>query len=469
VILGWMCARGCGLQRRIAPELAVYVARCAVFPVQQISIRIEAVLDRLANILKQRLAAQQSPDSEHPSPDTLVAFVERGLRADQRERVLSHLGLCSVCRQTLALAALEPSEGRPSLSAVPSSTRVRFPAAMRWASAVAALAVAAGVGALFYEHQDKLAVATSTAIVKTQVAERPVSASNQAPQSAEASGTPAAAPKIATSASGPAVAQLNRAGHREHLENKKAKPAGVLGGLVASSRADSGPAPAYVADAVTGTHASAPPAQADRAFQTKPGLSNAASTVEVQSQLEVRPAPQAYAQSNGRPATVELRRTESLSKSAVISGTAPQSQPAVGATMKAVAAPAIGGSVKPHAAYAESLARWTISANGKLQRVSQNGDAATVQPAPGLTVRAVAAQGIEVWAAGSQPDLSATEWQQRPALFHSSDAGETWTKIDGPWQGAIQSLALLDLRSLTLVTSDGRWTTTDAGKSWARK
>jgi len=422
-------------------------------------------LDRLANILKQRLAAQQSSASEHPSPDTLVAFVEHGLRADQQDRVLSHLGLCPECRQALALAALEPAELQPTGSVVPSRARIRFPAAMRWASGMAALAVAVGVGVLFYEHQDKQAVPSSTEIAKSQAPEPSPSVANREPQSLDRP-VRGATPKIASNPSGSGtIAQLNRAGRMERVENKKAKPAGVLGGLVASSRADS--EAASVADSLTGNHAITPQAQPEMAFGVKPGTPSAAPAMQMQSKLE-NPAPQIYAQSRGPSETAELRRSETLSKSAVIGGAARESQSA-GAAMKAVATPAIGGSFKPHAAYAESLARWTISTNGKLQRVSQNGDSSAVEPAPGLTVRAVAAQGIEVWAGGSQPDLSAAQWQQRPALFHSSDAGETWTRIDGPWQGAIQSLALLDLHSLTVVTSDGRWTTADAGKTWARK
>ena len=420
-------------------------------------------MDRLANILKQRLTAQQSTASEHPSPDTLVAFVEHGLRADQQEHVLSHLGLCPECRQALVLAALEPVELEPTLSAVPSRVRTRFPAAMRWASGLAALAVAVGVGALFYQHPDKRTVPSSSEMVKTQAPEPSPSVASRVPQSLDA--PVRQAPKIASNAGASAtIAQLNRAGRSERLESKKAKSAGVPGGLVASSRADS--EPAYMADTVSANHASTPQAQPEMAFGAKPTTPNAVPAPEVQSKLE-NPAPQGYLQANGASEMTELRRSGALNKSAVI-GPARESQSA-GAAMKAVATPALGGSIKPHAAFAESFARWTISTNGKLQRVSQNGGSSLVEPAPALTVRAVAAQGIEVWAGGSEPDLSAAQWQQRPALFHSSDAGETWTRIDGPWQGAIQSLALLNLHSLTVVTGDGRWTTTDAGKTWSRR
>jgi photosystem II stability/assembly factor-like uncharacterized protein len=73
-----------------------------------------------------------------------------------------------------------------------------------------------------------------------------------------------------------------------------------------------------------------------------------------------------------------------------------------------------------------------------------------------------------VWAAGSQPDLSAKQWQQSPVLFHSSDAGESWTKIEGPWKSPIKALSLDAANALTIITPDGIWMTLDAGKSWTK-
>ena len=132
---------------------------------------------------------------------------------------------------------------------------------------------------------------------------------------------------------------------------------------------------------------------------------------------------------------------------------------------------AIGGplTAKAYALDYGGFVRWTISATGQLQRDSQDGTLTVIEPAPGVTVRAVAAEGIEVWAAGVQSDLCAEQWQQRPALFHSSDAGETWITINGPWQTTITRIDLAGLGNLTISTKDGTWMTVDAGKSWTKK
>jgi len=91
-----------------------------------------------------------------------------------------------------------------------------------------------------------------------------------------------------------------------------------------------------------------------------------------------------------------------------------------------------------------------------------------VEPLSGAIIRAVAAEGIEVWAAGLQFAPTPKNVQPRSLLFHSSDAGESWKTIDGPWQGSIERVNLAGLGSLTVVTTDGTWSTGDGGKSWNR-
>jgi hypothetical protein len=136
---------------------------------------------------------------------------------------------------------------------------------------------------------------------------------------------------------------------------------------------------------------------------------------------------------------------------------------------KALSSSAIGGPIRGGVLVVAQIVHWTISATGKLERRLSDGRFSFIEPAPGVPIRTVAAQGIEVWAAGSRPDLTAKHWQQQPMLFHSSDAGETWSKVDGPWQSPVTTLNLSATNILTVVTSDGSWTTADGGKSWMKK
>jgi hypothetical protein len=144
-----------------------------------------------------------------------------------------------------------------------------------------------------------------------------------------------------------------------------------------------------------------------------------------------------------------------------------------GVTPKAIHSAAVAGpSLRAKSAYRfNGIVRWAISQAGKLERHAQDGVATIIEPAAGVTFRALAAAGtgIEVWAGGLQPDLSAKEWRQQPVLFHSSDAGETWTKVNGPWHGAISQLRLADAGSVVVMAEDGTWKTTDAGRNWQKQ
>ena len=132
---------------------------------------------------------------------------------------------------------------------------------------------------------------------------------------------------------------------------------------------------------------------------------------------------------------------------------------------KTVRSAAVGGlaTAKTPAFEGDQFVAWKISGSGQLQRFSANGAVTTVEPAPGLSIRAVTANGIEVWAAGAPANVA------RPVLFHSSDAGETWSRVNGPWESPIRSLSLAGKNDLSVVALDGTWLTTDAGKSWSKR
>src|SRR5207248_1620998 len=68
---------------------------------------------------------------------------------------------------------------------------------------------------------------------------------------------------------------------------------------------------------------------------------------------------------------------------------------------------------------ARSIVRWTIAADGALQRSFDNGQSwQAVALSEGKPFRVVASGGPVVWVGGSNA-----------ALFRSSDAGEHWTRI----------------------------------------
>ncbi|GEM_PF-3274968 len=430
-------------------------------------------MDRLSNITKQQLAAQQVTSEEHPSADTLAAFAEQGLRGSQRQRVVAHLAVCPACRQTVSLAV---SAEEVSSAAVPTRSReLSFSAVLKWASAAAALAVAVGAGVLSYEHQNRPAVsAVASASQNQETALAPAAQPAASQKSVIADNVKAEPETPAAISSRRTISQArvtaNAFPGRPEAQLKKAQSAAVLGGLVGGTPSTTLPQP-NVADsfvASNGTHPAAPivtPADAKAGAFSDVAQAPSAAVAGI-------PAPSASAQPSLARSNVQLQEANSAERS-TLNGAAKASLQQRGETsaeMKAVASSAIGGPLRTGAVHGFTpIAHWTISPNGKLQRQSGDGRFTSIEPAPGVSIRTVAAQGIEVWAAGSQPDLSVKQWQQRPVLFHSSDAGETWMQIAGPWQSPITALTLSGANMLTVVSAEGSWTTNDAGRSWTKK
>lgn len=61
-------------------------------------------MPELSTLLRQRLRASEDRSLQHPDPDTLNAYIEEALPAQERERVLQHISRCSPCREIVALA-----------------------------------------------------------------------------------------------------------------------------------------------------------------------------------------------------------------------------------------------------------------------------------------------------------------------------------------------------------------------------
>jgi hypothetical protein len=153
--------------------------------------------------------------------------------------------------------------------------------------------------------------------------------------------------------------------------------------------------------------------------------------------------------------------------------------------------------VSPGAVPADAGPRWTITSTGQLQRsfdqgvtwqivdVTANSTSFKAADATSLTViagpslsktkaakapkhpafmfRALSAAGAEVWAGGSDG-----------LLYHSSDAGNRWSRVMPASSGAVLSgdivaIEFADPQHGKLSTSTAEvWTTTDTGQTWQK-
>src|SRR5215831_11675403 len=107
-------------------------------------------MPELSNLVRQRLASGERMrvhSGSHPDADTLTAYAEQLLTAQERSQVLAHLSTCADCREVVALSLPELETATPAVAAAPALGQRRFAWKWKWrssfglAASVAALAV----------------------------------------------------------------------------------------------------------------------------------------------------------------------------------------------------------------------------------------------------------------------------------------------------------------------------------------
>ena len=106
--------------------------------------------------------------------------------------------------------------------------------------------------------------------------------------------------------------------------------------------------------------------------------------------------------------------------------------------------------------------KWMVSQSGVLYQSFDNGrrwQSVAVRENAGL--RSVSSVGIDIWTGGAAG-----------ALFHSSDAGHSWTQVIPSYNGLtladdIEQVAFADANHGTVTTTSGKtWVTADGGETW---
>ncbi len=377
----------------------------------------------IPKIVRQRLSAR-AEGGAHPDANLLTAFAEQTLARRERDSILTHLSQCSDCRDVVFLAA--PQMDIETEVVPVRSSWLGWPA-LRW-GAVAACAVVVVAAVSLRQRSDRLTtfketlpqVATkadeSAAPQKTQVATElqkdraPMDYKSRADVAEQDRRVSKPAPKARGDQ---APASLPQAG-----------PA--LAGSLASEKA----APRDL-DAFAKTPApAAPPARAAEQMVATESSVTSADSVEA----SLGKAKQAV-QSN-LPAENKVAKLEA---------------PA--------AAVAMGGA---QAVFKKITPRWTLSADGTLQRSLDAGKTwKTIPVAADATLTAVAAMDSDIWVGGSHG-----------SLYHSTDAGDHWTQVVPTTGGQrltsnVIGIEFPDALHGKITTADQEiWTTSDGGQSW---
>ena len=379
-------------------------------------------MTELSKIVAQRLPT--ATYTVHLDPDVITAFVEKTLGERERDQVLGHLAQCRDCREIVALSLPRHETALPTASVRP--LWLGWPV-LRWGALAACVVV---VGAAVTLHREFRASSRSGLSAERSDSSKMVQETAQTTSGSEISvlqANPAQAPEART---GLAIAgkKVELAKEESPKGSVAAAKTGKPSAFVPLMKAPSPPIPAQTEAAEVGS-APVPVTPSSNAMdEVVPGRSKDAFQLS---------------SSDGSDAA----------------GGAMAGRPAV-----AMAQSALGGK-KALAAPIGLAPRWTLSADGTLQRSFDSGRTWETIPVAGQSnFRALAADGLEIWVGGT-----------KGALYHSSDAGQNWTQVQPAANGEVLTDDIIGVeftdRLHGTVTTSGqqKWITADAGQSWQKQ
>jgi len=473
-------------------------------------------MQNVPKIVRERLKAA-TPPAHHPDANVLTAFTERSLGEDERGTVLDHLARCGDCRDIVALA-LPASDAIATPVRVPASGWLTWPA-LRWGLAAAGVVAIAALGIVQYQRRTENVASKSPApfaMAAKEAKNQPLAALGPAAASKKADNlqTPAS-PAIADSVDArPATANRATRMTAEPSLPTAAPNASVEGSsaLVVGGALPHGPRLANQWQQQNGTQNQAPTPTSPSALAKQqaagdlsanlkvPAVSQTVTVEDQTAQLDAQAQDlNAIHIEEGQSQVAEGQNKQNKDEAAAERQSGEDSLTRVGKAKPAEAAPpAYSGAVVrgttiggPMLTSSTQSPRWTINATGGLQRSFDQGstwqsvnvnanpvsfaDAASIQIAgktsrakarkmPSPMFRAVAATGTDVWAGGSAG-----------ALYHSTDAGDHWTRVvpgssDAILTGDVVSLEFIDMQHGKVSTSTAEvWTTSDDGQTWQRQ
>ena len=371
----------------------------------------------------------------HPDADLLTAFAEQALPIRERNSVLAHLSQCADCREVVLVAAPQV-EGAVQEIPVRSSW-LGWPA-LRW-GALAACAV----------------VVVAAVSLRPKFEPRPAASKEAAPQVTAKLMEPAPEKKIIVA---------------DKLEKDRATMQSAPRDLAKSSaRVSAPPASAESRAKAAPVALPAAPVQTDKlAVSSGMVAATPAESRPAAANLTAMAGPAARVPSTNEPVSVNAETATVAAKTAESSlGKAKQaladesldSKTQRADARRELASPALANSLT---AYKKAIPRWTLSADGTLQRSLDAGKSwKTIPVAADATFTAVAAMASDIWVGGSHG-----------ALYHSVDAGEHWTQVtpaaDGqPLTSNIIGIEFTDSLHGKVTTSNQEiWTTSDGGETW---
>ena len=490
-------------------------------------------MNELPKSVTKRLAKPDGPLLVHPDADLLTAFLEQKTTRSEREQVFAHLSQCSGCREVVAFAAPERIAASTAPVMARGERRwLQWPG-MRWAAVAAGSVIVAAIGIALRPTLSERSVSQPATEVVLQKEKAPAPLADKIGPSETATTTRAtdskkeSAPasqmkrselearneigtlkgmvpgalvsrKIAPSTKPALEKDAQAATPAEETKqsaklNQTVEVTAQAANIAAASPPVSRPTGGRFAG---GTGASTPRADRDqvipnqtldangnqqRKFVIQPQQAPTQGLARVQQPTDAfttsAPAPPSAASSSASTSTdaatsaeVTVNR-ESKDKGGIGGLTLERGRTGRSkAVLPNLGAVGFGGAY--HAAASPALkssageaVSWKISPEGKLLRKGSDEDSwHAIELPTAATLHSLASNNLDVWVGGAP--LSA---ESSGALFHTTDGGEHWQRVNGPWTGDILALQASGAHNSVLVrTAGGEWQSQDAGVNWIR-
>ena len=460
-------------------------------------------MENIPKIVRERLKVA-AVQADHPDADVLAAFAERALPQGERATVLRHLARCGECREIVALA-LPPAESMETPVAVFRSRRFTWPA-LRWGFAVAGMAVIASLAVVQLRHHNQSSWSTM-AYKATQPATS--EARNQTPPPVPVPVPEAGKKKLASAFVDRTTRDTERVPAGENAPRAtdaiNAEHAGAAAGL-GRGVFPHGPRLANQANQLQQQNTNALLGGSVSTPAPPPPMAKQQANAQLVANAPAPAVPQP--QPSSAPANTEVQdldlKTQAISDQPSNYGHGEEKVGRAKEPTDTVIHVEPEKALAPTArvdsnalAYSLPNTRWAITSAGGLQRSLDQGNSwqdvnvkATPAPAAasfelaarsslakakdsakadknenGPTVfRAVAANGMEVWAGGSAGQL-----------YHSIDSGNHWTRVMPSVSGAaltgdVVKLDFADGQHGRVFTSTSEvWITSDDGLTWQKQ
>ena len=431
--------------------------------------------------VRRRLQAQAA--GEHPDADLLTAFAEHTLAESECERVLSHLAACQACREVVSLT-LPEEESAPEVVMPVAQSWFRWPL-LRWTAVAATVIVVwAAVSVLTPRKPADVSVpaASPAAESKTTEPKAEVQAPGEMAAKKTAPATFGAKQKASVEPArtrdenergAASVATLNgvQTAPAPAISQYKSHPAADLNAnqvqKIQNQQLASGAIGKLQADKISGP---SQPAKDAELAQTKG------------KNLEDLKKPQESKEENRKDAfTLDAAAAKAAAVGGISGGALHGNAPAASAKPASPPPPPAaqneavsalrqaeteGAPMALARARTQDLGpvRWHVSTSGAVERSADGQTWEKIEIDPSVTFRAISSNDGDLWAGGTGG-----------ALFHSSDAGKSWSRVkvgqEGMWVSDTITSVGFPSRNFGMVnTASGAvWETQDGGRSWHRR